>query len=49
MKEYLSPDFEIVRFRMENVLDYSIENDGDDDVETPVIPFRLPQVDVGSN
>ena len=46
MKEYLTPDFEVVQFHVENVLTYSIE-DGDDP-ETPIIPFSLPKVDVGN-
>ena len=48
MKVYESPEFEIVQFRAENVLAYSIP-DGDDVLETPTIPFNLPKVDVGSN
>ena len=47
MKEYMTPEFEVVQFHVENVLAYSIE-DGDDDPETPIIPFSLPKVDTGN-
>ena len=43
MKAYVSPMLEIVEFHVENVLAFSIE----DDFETPVIPFKLPQIDLG--
>lgn len=46
MKAYTSPELELIRFRAENVLTYSIPGSGDEP-ETPVIPFKLPQVDVG--
>lgn len=46
MKEYVSPSVLFLQFHSENVLAYSIE-DPDDEVETPVIPFKLPVVDIG--
>ena len=45
MKEYMSPDLTVLLFHSEDVLTYSIE-DPDDEVETPIIPFSLPRVDI---
>ena len=47
MKKYVSPELFEVWFHFDDVLAYSIENPGDDEVETPIIPFRLPTVEVG--
>ncbi len=47
MKPYISPAFDLLQFHVENVLAYSVETD--DDFETPIIPFKLPQVKVGNN
>ncbi len=46
MKEYMTPELQLVQFHVENVLAYSIE-DGDG-TETPIIPFNLPKVDTGN-
>ena len=46
MKKYVSPEMLEVQFHVEDVLAYSIDNPGDE-VETPVIPFRLPKVVLG--
>lgn len=46
MKKYVSPEMLEVQFHVEDVLAYSIDNPGDE-VETPVIPFRLPKVELG--
>ena len=45
MKKYVSPSMTLLQFDTENVLAYSIENP-DDQVETPVIPFSLPKIDL---
>jgi|GEM_PF-1581233 len=46
MKQYESPTLLVMQFHTDDILAFSIGG-AEDEVETPIIPFKIPSVDLG--